>query len=293
MRCDANINLNVWEDGKLYHTPISEIKNLNSFRAIRDACAYEAQRQLKEFETDRQEFNPGYKNTMNWDEEKGVTSVMRTKNSFVDYRFVVEPDIKPFSVSEELIENARKAVGELPEAKRNRFKSEYGLSDFDVETLTSSRELALWFEEAARKSKNAKRVANLILSELMAVLNEKNLTIVDVKITPEHIAELADALDSNKITSKQGKDVFAKMLESGALPSAIIKEEGLEQVSDAGAIEKIVDEVIASNPKALADYKGGKTNVVGWLMGQVMKLSHGKANPKQATELLNKKLSAM
>ena len=293
MRCDANINLNVWEDGKLYHTPISEIKNLNSFRAIRDACAYEAQRQLKEFETDRQEFNPGYKNTMNWDEEKGVTSVMRTKNSFVDYRFVVEPDIKPFSVSEELIENARKAVGELPEAKRNRFKSEYGLSDFDVETLTSSRELALWFEEAARKSKNAKRVANLILSELMAVLNEKNLTIVDVKITPEHIAELADALDSNKITSKQGKDVFAKMLESGALPSAIIKEEGLEQVSDAGAIEKIVDEVIASNPNALADYKGGKTNVVGWLMGQVMKLSHGKANPKQATELLNKKLSAM
>ena len=192
-----------------------------------------------------------------------------------------------------MIENARKAVGELPEAKRNRFKSEYGLSDFDVETLTSSRELALWFEEAARKSKNAKRVANLILSELMAVLNEKNLTIVDVKITPEHIAELADALDSNKITSKQGKDVFAKMLESGALPSAIIKEEGLEQVSDAGAIEKIVDEVIASNPKALADYKGGKTNVVGWLMGQVMKLSHGKANPKQATELLNKKLSAM
>jgi len=293
MRCDANINLNVWENGKLYHTPISEIKNLNSFRAIREACTYEAQRQLKEFETDRQEFNPGYKNTMNWDEEKGVTSVMRTKNSFVDYRFVVEPDIKPFSVSEELIENARKAVGELPEAKRNRFKAEFGLSDFDVETLTSTRELSLWFEEAAKKAKSPKRAANLILSELLAVLNEKNQTIADVNITPEHIAELADALEGNKITSKQGKAVFAKMLETGKLPSVIIKEEGMEQVSDAGAIEKIVDDVIAANPKAIADYKGGKTNVVGWLMGQVMKESHGKANPKQATELLNKKLSAM
>nr|MCR4626323.1 Asp-tRNA(Asn)/Glu-tRNA(Gln) amidotransferase subunit GatB [Treponema sp.] len=293
MRCDANINLNVWEDGKLYHTPISEIKNLNSFRAIREACTYEAQRQLKEFETDRQEFNPGYKNTMNWDEEKGVTSVMRTKNSFVDYRFVVEPDIKPFSVSEELIENARKAVGELPEAKRNRFKAEFGLSDFDVETLTSTRDLSLWFEEAAKKAKSPKRAANLILSELLAVLNEKNQTIADVNITPAHISELADALEENKITSKQGKAVFAKMLETGKLPSVIIKEEGMEQVSDTGAIEKIVDQVLAANPKAVADFKGGKSNAVGWLMGQVMKESHGKANPKQATELLNKKLSAM
>ena len=118
MRCDANINLNVWEDGKLYHTPISEIKNLNSFRAIKDACTYEVQRQLKEFEEDRQEFNPGFKVTMGWDEAKGVTVVQRTKNSFVDYRFVVEPDIKPFTVSEELVESAAEKVGELPEAKR-------------------------------------------------------------------------------------------------------------------------------------------------------------------------------
>ncbi len=120
MRCDANINLNVWEDGKLYHTPISEIKNLNSFRSIRDACTYEAQRQLKEFQEDRQEFNPGFKVTMGWDESKGQTVVQRTKNSFVDYRFVVEPDIKPFSVSEELIENARSKVGELPQARLSR-----------------------------------------------------------------------------------------------------------------------------------------------------------------------------
>ncbi len=293
MRCDANINLNVWEDGKLYHTPISEIKNLNSFKAIREACTYEAQRQLKEFQEDRQEFNPGFKVTMGWDEEKGQTVVQRTKNSFVDYRFVVEPDIKPFSVSEELISRALNKVGELPEAKRTRLKKEYGLSDFDVETLTSTRELSLWFEEAAKGSKNVKKVANWILAELLAVLNEKNETINDVSITPQHISALVNAIDEGKISSAQGKLVFAKMLETNKMPDVIIKEEGMEVVSDTGAIDAIVDKVIAANPKAVEDFKGGKTNVVGWLTGQVMKESKGKANPKMASELVNKKLAAL
>lgn len=291
MRCDANINLNVWENGTLYHTPISEIKNLNSFRAIKDACTYEAKRQLKEFETDRQPFNAGFKVTMGWDEAKGETVVQRTKNSFVDYRFVVEPDIKPFSVSEALIARAKEAVGELPEAKRVRFMKEYALSSFDAETLTATRELALWFEEAAKKSKSPKRAANLILTELLAVLNEKQETIDSVSITPLHIAELADALESDTITSKQGKVVFEKMLATKKLPSEIIKEEGMEQVNDTGAIEKIVESVLAANPQAVADFKNGKTNALGWLMGQVMKESHGKANPKQATELLKQRLS--
>ena len=288
MRCDANINLNVWENGTLYHTPISEIKNLNSFRAIKDACTYESKRQLKEFETDRQPFNAGFKVTMGWDEAKGETVVQRTKNSFVDYRFVVEPDIKPFSVSEALIARAKEAVGELPETKRVRFMKEYSLSSFDAETLTATRELALWFEEAAKKSK---RAANLILTELLAVLNEKQETIDSVSITPLHIAELADALESDTITSKQGKAVFEKMLATKKLPSEIIKEEGMEQVNDTGAIEKIVESVLAANPQAVADFKNGKTNALGWLMGQVMKESHGKANPKQATELLKQRLS--
>lgn len=291
MRCDANINLNVWENGTLYHTPISEIKNLNSFRAIKDACTYEARRQLKEFESDRQPFNAGFKVTMGWDEAKGETVVQRTKNSFVDYRFVVEPDIKPFSVSEALIARAKEAVGELPETKRVRFMKEYSLSSFDAETLTATRELALWFEEAAKKSKSPKRVANLILTELLAVLNEKQETIDSVSTTPLHIAELADALEADTITSKQGKVVFEKMLATKKLPSEIIKEEGMEQVNDTGAIEKIVESVLAANPQAVADFKNGKTNALGWLMGQVMKESHGKANPKQATELLKERLS--
>ena len=291
MRCDANINLNVWEDGKLWHTPISEIKNLNSFRVIRDACTYEAKRQLEEFINDRQEFNPGFKVTMGWDEAKGQTVVQRTKNSFVDYRFVVEPDIKPFSVSEELIQRAASKVGELPEAKRNRFKKEYGLSDFDVETLTSTRDLSLWFEEAAKGAKDVKKVANWILAELLAVLNEKNETINDVKIKPAHITELVNIIADGKISSAQGKTVFAEMLSTNKMPSEIIKEKGMEVVSDNSAIEAIVDQVIAANPKAVEDFKGGKTNVIGWLTGQVMKESKGKANPKMASALVNEKLS--
>ena len=230
---------------------------------------------------------------MNWDEENGVTKIMRTKNSFVDYRFVVEPDIKPFSVSDELIENARSKVGELPEAKRSRLKKEYGLSDFDVETLTSSRDLAVWFEEAAKNAKDVKKVANWILAELLAVLNEQKKTINDVSITPAHITELVNAIADKKISNAQGKIVFAKMLETNKMPAQIIKEEGMETVQDASAIEGIVDKVIAENPKAVADYKSGKTNVVGWLMGQVMKASGGKVNPKTATELVAKKLSSI
>ncbi len=293
MRCDANINLNVWEDGKLYHTPISEIKNLNSFKAIRDACTYEAQRQLKEFQEDRQEFNAGFKVTMGWDEAKGQTVVQRTKNSFVDYRFVVEPDIKPFAVNEELIARAESRVGELPEAKRIRLQKDYGLSDFDVETLTSTRDLALWFEEAANGAKDVKKVANWILAELLAVLNEQRKTINEVNITPKHITELVNSIADKKISNAQGKTVFAKMLESGKLPAVIIKEEGMETVSDSGAIEAIVDKVIADNPKAVEDYKSGKTNVVGWLTGQVMKASQGKANPGMASKLVGEKLAKL
>ena len=293
MRCDANINLNVWEDGKVYHTPISEIKNLNSFRTIKDACAYEAKRQLEEFINDRQEFNAGFKVTMGWDDDKNQTVVQRTKNSFVDYRFVVEPDIKPFTVEEELIKRAFDRVGELPEAKRTRLKKEYGLSDFDVQTLTTTRDLAMWFEDAAKNAKDVKKVANWILAELLAVLNEQKKTILDVTITPAHITELVNLIADKKITGAQGKTVFAKMLETNKMPSVIAKEEGMEVVADEGAIEAIVDTVIANNPKAVADFKGGKTNVVGWLCGQVMKESKGKANPAVASKLVAAKLAAL
>jgi aspartyl-tRNA(Asn)/glutamyl-tRNA(Gln) amidotransferase subunit B len=295
MRCDVNINVTLYEKGdKIHHTLISEIKNLNSFRSIRDAAAYEAKRQVAEYLEHPVPFVAGYKNTVGWDDALGETVVQRTKNSFVDYRFVVEPDIKPFYVSRDFVEKARAKVGELPEAKRRRFKKDYSLSEFDVETLTSTRSLSLWFEEAAKEAKEPKKVANWILAELLAVLNERNITIDAVgdtlHLTPAHIAELANAVSDNVITSKQAKEVFAAMVETGKRPTEIIAAQGMAQESDGGAIEAYVDAVIAANPEAVASFHAGKTNVLGWLMGQVMKQSGGKANPKTATQMLAEKL---
>lgn len=293
MRCDANINLKVFENGKEYRTPISEIKNMNSFRTVRDACAYEVQRQLEEFKTDRQEYSADFKRTMGWDEPSGKTVIQRTKNSALDYRFMREPDIPSLMLSRGYIDSVCKTVGELPAAKRERFKKEYGLSQFDVETLTTERNLAEWFEAAAAQTKDPKKVANWVLAEVLAVLNEKHIGLEHLPFGPDHIAELVNELDAQTITSKQAKDVFVEMLESGEHPRQIIKNRGMTQVSDTGTIEKLVDEVFAANPQAIADWKKGKTNVAGWLMGQVMKKSQGKANPNQTTELVRKKLAAL
>ena len=293
MRCDANINLKVFENGKEYRTPISEIKNMNSFRTVRDACAYEVQRQLEEFKTDRQEYSADFKRTMGWDEPSGKTVIQRTKNSALDYRFMREPDIPSLMLSRGYIDSVCKTVGELPAAKRERFKKEYGLSQFDVETLTTERSLAEWFEAAAVKTKDPKKVANWVLAEVLAVLNEKHIGLEQLPFGPGHIAELVNELDAQTITSKQAKDVFVEMLASGEHPQQIIKNRGMTQVSDTDAIEKLVDEVFAANPQAIADWKKGKTNVAGWLMGQVMKKSQGKANPNRTTELVRKKLSVL
>ncbi len=293
MRCDANINLKIWENGTEYRTPISEIKNLNSFRSIREACAYEVRRQKEEFENDRQEFVTGYKRTMGWDEIKCETVIQRTKNSIVDYRFVVEPDIKPFRVPEEFIAAAHEKVGELPAAKRLRLKKKYGLSDFDVRTLTSTRELALWFEEAASGAKDPKKTANWILAEVLAVVNERGVSIGELGITPSHVTGLVNAVSAGVITGKQAKEVFAVMLETGKTAGSIIAERSLAQVSDSGSIAVFIRDVLSENPKAVEDFKNGKTNAVGYLMGLVMKKSKGQANPSSASELLKKELAKL
>ena len=291
MRCDANINLKILTNGTEYRTPISEIKNMNSFRSIRDACTYEAARQLEEFRSNRQTYTAGFKNTMGWDDAAGRTVIQRTKNSFTDYRFVVEPDIPPVILDDAFLAQARSRVGELPAEKRDRFRREYGLSDSDAQTLTSERELAEWFEDAAKESGDPGKVANWILGELLAVRNDRNIGLSDLPVTPAHIAGLVNALGNNTITSRQARDVFAEMLETGELPAAIIRRHGMVQVSDTGVIGKIVAEVFAENPAALEDYAKGKTNVVDWLTGQVMKKSRGQANPGIASELVQKRLA--
>ncbi len=292
LRCDANVNLKIIDNGVEFRTPISEIKNMNSFKAVKDACTYEVSRQLEEYNSkDRIAFKTGFKRTMGWDEPSGQTVVQRTKTIAEDYRFMPEPDLRALELSDKFIKEVSDSVGELPEAKRLRFKKEYHLSEFDVQTLTSERELAEWFEQAAKKSSSPKKCANLILAEVLAILNETNSSLSDLKFGPEAIAELVNVIEEGKITSKQAKDVFAEMIACGKKPSAVIAEKGMEQVSDSSFIEKIVEEVFAENAEAVQDWKNGKTNVAGWLMGQVMKKSGGKANPKQAADLVNKRLT--
>ena len=292
LRCDANVNLKIIDNGVEFRTPISEIKNMNSFKAVKDACTYEVSRQLEEYNSkDRIAFKTGFKRTMGWDEPSGQTIVQRTKTIAEDYRFMPEPDLRALELSDKFIKEVSDSVGELPEAKRLRFKKEYHLSEFDVQTLTSERELAEWFEQAAKKSSSPKKCANWILAEVLAVLNETNSSLSDLKFGPDAIAELVNVIEEGKITSKQAKDVFAEMIACGKKPSAVIAEKGMEQVSDSSFIEKIVEEVFAENAEAVQDWKNGKTNVAGWLMGQVMKKSGGKANPKQAADLVNKRLA--
>lgn len=292
LRCDANINLKIIDNGIEFRTPISEIKNMNSFKAVKDACAYEVLRQLEEYNSkDRIAFKAGFKRTMGWDEPSGKTVIQRTKTIAEDYRFMPEPDLRALELSDDFIKEVCDSVGELPEAKRLRFKKDYHLSEFDVQTLTSERDLAEWFEKAAKKSSSPKKCANWILAEVLAVLNETKSCLADLKFGPESIAELVNIIEDGKITSKQAKDVFVEMIASGKKPALIISEKGMEQISDTSFIEKIVEKVFAENTEAVKDWKNGKTNVAGWLMGQVIKESGGKANPKQAAELVNKRLS--
>ena len=294
LRCDANVNLKITDNGKEFRTRIAEIKNMNSYKAVHDACTYEVTRQLADYKAGKAlPFAVGYKYTMGWDDAKGETVIQRTKTKNVDYRFMSEKDLPPIHLTNEFITEVSKTVGELPEAKRQRFLRDFGLSNFDVQTLTASRELSEWFEKATVGARDVKKVANWILAEVLAVINERGTTLAELPFQPQDITALANAVDSGKITGKQAKEVFAQMLETGEAPEAIIAKSGYVQISDVAAIEKIVDQVLAENAAAVDDWKHGKTNAAGWLMGQVMKKSQGKANPAEATRLVNEKLKAL
>ncbi len=294
LRCDANVNLKIMDNGVEYRTLISEIKNMNSFKAVRDACTYEVERQLEAYRQNKVEpFAVGAKHTMNWDAEAGKTKIIRSKTALIDYRFMIEPDLPTLTLSQGYVDGHAQLVGELPADKRLRFKKDYGLSDFDVQTLTASRALSEWFEAAVSEANDAKKTANWILAEVLAVLNEKNIGLEDLPFTPKHIAELVNAITAKEITSNQAKSVFEEMCKSGTAPQTIIAEKGLKQISDAGAIEAFVNDVFESNPQAIEDWKGGKTNVAGWLMGQVMKKSKGQANPAEVSKMVQSRLASL
>jgi len=262
-----------------------EIKNMNSISGVRRALAYEIQRQIGALERGEKL----EQETRGWDEGAAETFLMRTKESAHDYRYFPDPDLVPVK-SEVLLADARARVPELPKAKRARFVEQYEVSAYDAGVLANDLDLAKYFETAARGAKKPKNVANWILNDLQSGLSNAGKTINDCPIPPEALDELVNLIDSGKISGKQGKDVFAEMFASGKGAAAIVKEKGIEQLSDAGAIEAFCDQVIAANPKPAADFKAGNAASLNFLKGQVMKLSKGKANPQLAGEILQRKL---
>jgi aspartyl-tRNA(Asn)/glutamyl-tRNA(Gln) amidotransferase subunit B len=288
LRCDCNVSIRP-EGQKELGTKI-EIKNMNTISGVRRALTYEIERQIdvvKNGGTLRQE-------TRRWDEAAGQTFAMRSKEGAHDYRYFPEPDLMPVRTAD-FMDDVRARVPELPVQKRERFMCDYGVSEYDAGVLASDVALAQYFEKAANVAKGAvkpKQVANWILNDLQNALKNAGLAITDCPIVPEALNGLITLIDEGKINSTQGKEVFAAMFaEPGKTAAQIAEERGLKQESDAGAIEAICDQVIAANPKAVAEYKAGKTASINFLKGQVMKLSQGKANPNVVGEILASKLA--
>ncbi len=283
LRCDCNVSVRPEKQAELGAK--IEIKNMNSISGVRRALAYEIQRQISALERGEKL----EQETRGWDDVAGETFLMRTKESAHDYRYFPDPDLVPVK-SDVLLADARARVPELPKAKRARFVKQYEVTSYDAGVLSDDLDLARYFETAAKGAKKPKNVANWILNDLQSALSSANKTIGDCPIPPEALDELVNLIDSGKISGKQGKEVFAEMFASGKGAAAIVKEKGIEQLSDASAIEKFCDEVIAANPKPAADFKAGNAASLNFLKGQVMKLSKGKANPQLAGEILERRL---
>lgn len=259
-----------------------EIKNLNSFRFLAQALAFEVDRQIELIESGGRVVQE----TRLYDPDAGKTAPMRSKEEAHDYRYFPEPDLPPLTLDRAWIEKARESLPELPEARRERLVSAYGLPRYDAGVLTSSRELADYFETAAEGSGNPKAASNWVMSEVLRKVKETGAELASLSVPPRALGELIKLIDEGAISGTVGKDVFEKMFASGDAPGVIIEREGLTQISDAGAIEDLVRGVIDENPDQVAEYRAGKDKVIGWMVGQIMKASRGQANPKLARETL-------
>jgi len=285
LRCDANVSVRKIGDSKL-GTKV-EIKNMNSFRAVEKALAFEIRRQTQFLE----EGTRIVQETRLWDEGKGETLSMRSKEYAHDYRYFPEPDLAPFSVPKERIEEIRESLPELPRAREKRFQTQYGLSHYDASVLVSDKALGDYFEYCAKHKVSPKLASNWIQSELLAILKVRNETLEASKVTAQHLAGLIRLIEDGTISGKIAKDVLPLMFETGKSAEEIVGEKGLVQVTDMGLLEAASSQVIKANPKVVEDFKKGKAQAVGFLVGQVMKETKGKANPKLVNEILKKKLS--
>ena len=283
MRCDVNVSVRPYGSNELRTR--CEMKNVNSIKFVMQAIENEARRHVEVYENggdivqETRQFNP----------VTGQTKAMRKKEFAHDYRYFPEPDLAPLVLSDEYIQSVRDEIPELPDEKKERFVEELGLTPYDAIVICENKETADFFEKAAT-GHDAKKVANWLMGDFFAMLNEKKIELKDSPVSAENLGRLVELVSSNVINGKTAKDVFALMVETGENPEKIVEEKGLKQVTDSSEIEKIVDEVIASSPANVAAYQGGKQGLFGWFVGQVMKASRGKANPVVVNELLKKKL---
>ena len=289
LRCDANVSVRpVGQDGFGVKT---EIKNINSFRFVEKALEYEIKRQAKVLE----DGGKIVQETRLWDASTGTTQSMRTKEEAHDYRYFPDPDLVPLTVEQTWLDEIKESLPELPDTKRERFVSEYNLPEYDADLLVSEKPFADWFEEAtasyALSVSGPKVVSNWMMGELTRLLNEDNETIEECSTRPSQLADMLKLIDKGTISGKIAKTVFEEMYKTGRDAEVIIKEKGLVQISDTGEIEKIVEDVIIKNPKEVERFKAGDQKLLGFFVGQVMKVTRGKANPQMVNELLKKKLS--
>ena len=284
LRCDANISVRLKGEKELGVK--AELKNMNSFKAVRDALSYEAKRQIEMLEKGEKIVQE----TRLWSEERQSTLTMRTKEETEEYRYFPEPDLVPFTVDRKKIEEIRKSLPELPQAKRDRFIKSYSLSAYDCDVLTRDREVSDFFEEAVKIVKSPKEAANWLLGDVASILNEKKVPIGKTALKPAHLAGLIQLIKSEEISGKIAKEILPEMIREGTPPAEIVKKKGLEQIKDQGELSSIIEDVLKENEKSVNDYKKGKEAAMTFLIGQVMKKTKGKANPKKVNEILKNKL---
>jgi aspartyl-tRNA(Asn)/glutamyl-tRNA(Gln) amidotransferase subunit B len=284
-RCEPNLSLRP-QGQKDFGTKV-ELKNINSFKFAKDAMEYEIKRQTKVLSEGgkiRQE-------TRSWNIDRGETAVMRSKEEAHDYRYFPDPDLVPLKLDKEWVEGFKSSLPELPAVRTRRFVSDYGLPEYDAGILTSSKGIAEYFESCVKLFNQPKTVSNWVMGELTRELNNSGTDATASPVSPERLVGLLQLVDQGRISLKVAREIFPEVYSSGKMPEQIVQEKGLLQVSDEGALDKIIDEVLTKNPVQVAQFKEGKQQVLGFLVGQVMKASGGKANPGKVNELLKKKLA--
>lgn len=285
LRCDANVSIR--PVGNTALGTKTEIKNMNSFRSVQRAIEYEVERQIDVLE----DGGKIIQETRGWDENKGITISMRNKEN-PDYRCFIEHEVTHIELTPEWIEEIRASLPELPDARRRRLLEEHGLPAYDAGVITSSLKLAEFFDAAVKDFSDSKTVSNWIMGEFLRLLNARNMELSESKVTPGGLVKLLELIKKGSISNKMGKEVFELMFEEGKAPEEIVKEKGLSQISDEGQLKQIITEVIANNPKSVADYQSGKEQAIGFLVGQVMKATKGQANPGVVNTMLREMLAS-